>query len=421
MGYDTMGKHKHFKIKTIKDWEGEDWDVYEEYKTSSGIILYRGWNYGTESLFGAGSMCYILTSEIAELIKHHSRLDAAKLLGISVYLVGKFRRLLEIQNQVFTRDDVWLIEHQDEILYDSLNTLREKYSLTGNQVYKRRKWLAELIQLPKGRRKLRKIPADDLLEKNFQQHREAVLDMNLKQIMATFNVRKYIAIKYYNRARQELGELSFSEQIEKDKNEKNNWMHQHRTELLDSNLTTEELADKFKTPIHQIYTIQKKLKEFYNIPTYQEDKTQWLLDHQTDLLELKLSNQELGLKLGLRSEQIASKRIQLKKLLNLPQRIESLYAWREEHQEIILSMQLSIPEIAKKLNRSEEYIERTRMEMRKNLNISVLDQKREWVKQHQHDLQTLTIAQMREKYQLGRYTVQTYRKILIELKQNENE
>ena len=392
MGYDRMGKHKHFKIKTIKDWEGEDWDVYEEYKTSSGIILYRGWSYGTESLFGAGSMCYIFTSEIAELIKHHSRLDAAKLLGISVYLVGKFRRLLEIQNQVFTRDDVWLIEHQDEILYDSLNTLREKYSLTGNQVYKRRKWLAELIQLPEGRRKLRKIPADDLLEKNFQQHREAVLGMNLKQIMATFNVRKYIAIKYYNRARQELGELSF-----------------------------EELADKFKTPIHQIYTIQKKLKEFYNIPTYQEDKTQWLLDHQTDLLELKLSNQELGLKLGLRSEQIASKRIQLKKLLNLPQRIESLYAWREEHQEIILSMQLSIPEIAKKLNRSEEYIERTRMEMRKNLNISVLDQKREWVKQHQHDLQTLTIAQMREKYQLGRYTVQTYRKILIELKQNENE
>lgn len=60
------------------------------------------------------------------------------------------------------------------------------------------------------------------------------------------------------------------------------------------------------------------------------------------------------------------------------------------------------------------------MEMRRNLNISVLDQKREWVKQHQHDLETLTIAQIREKYQLGRYTVQTYRKLLIELKQNEN-
>ncbi|SPL72325.1 hypothetical protein [Acinetobacter stercoris] len=416
-----MGNHKNFKIKTIKDWEGEDWDVYEERKTSCGVILYRGWKYGTESLFGAGSICYILTSEIAELIKHHNRLDAAKLLGISVYLAGKFRRLLEIQNQVFTRDDVWLIEHQDEILYDSLNTLKEKYGLTGNQVYKRRKWLAELIEIPKGRRKLRKIPADDLLEKNFQKHKDAVLNMNIEEIMATFNVRKYVAIKYYNRARKELGELSYSEQIEKDKNEKNNWMHQHREELLDLSLTTEELADKFKMPIHQIYKIQKKLKEFYNIPTYHQNKTQWLLDHKAELLELKFSNQELGLKLGLRPEQIASKRIQLKKLLNLPQRIESLHAWREEHQDTILSLDLSIPEIAKMLDRSEEYIERTRMEMRKNLNISVLDQKREWVKQHQHDLQTLTIAQMREKYQLGRYTVQTYRKLLFELKQNENE
>ncbi|WP_220095213.1 hypothetical protein [Acinetobacter bereziniae] len=59
--------------------------------------------------------------------------------------------------------------------------------------------------------------------------------------------------------------------------------------------------------------------------------------------------------------------------------------------------------------------------MRRNLNIYVVDQKREWVKQHRYDLETLTIAQMREKYQLGRYTVQTYRKLLIELKQNENE
>ncbi|WP_278492924.1 hypothetical protein [Acinetobacter gyllenbergii] len=415
-----MRKHKNFKIKTIKDWEDKDWDVYEEYKTPSGLILYRGWKCGIESLFGAGSICYILTTEISEFIKHHTRQDAAKLLGISDYLVGKFRRLLEIQNQVFIRDDVWLIEHQDEILYDSLNTLKEKYSLTENQVYKRRKWLAELIEIPKERKKLRKIPADDLLEKNFQKHKDAILNMNIKEIMATFHVRKYIAIKYYNRARKELGKLSFSEQIEKDKKERNSWMHQHREEFLNSNFTAEELTDKFKMPIHQIYSTQKKLKEFYNLPTYHEDKTQWLIDHQTDLLELELSNQELGLMLGLRPEQIASKRIQLKKLLNLPQRIESLHAWRKEHKDTILSMQLSIPEIAKKLNRSEKYIERTRMEMRRNLNISVLDQKREWVKQHQHDLETLTIAQIREKYQLGRYTVQTYRKLLIELKQNEN-
>lgn len=25
-----MGKYKLFKIKIIKDWDGEDWDVYKE-------------------------------------------------------------------------------------------------------------------------------------------------------------------------------------------------------------------------------------------------------------------------------------------------------------------------------------------------------------------------------------------------------
>lgn len=411
-----MSKYKHFKIKTIKDWENEDWDVYEEYKTRSGLILYRGWRYEIESRFGAGGISYILTSEIAEFIQQYSRLEAVNLLGISAHSVGKFRRLLGIQKQIFTRDDVWLIEHQNEILYDSLNTLKEKYGFTGNQVYKRRKWLSELIEIPKESKKLRKIPADDLLEKNFQEHKEAILDMNIKEIMATFNVRKYIAIKYYNRARQELDELSFSEQIQKDKNEKNQWILQHRRELLESNLTGDELALKFKMPVHQIYAIQTKLREVFQVPTILEEKAQWLLDHQSDLLESSLSNKELGFKLNMRPEQIASKRIQLKKKLNLTQRIESLHVWRKEHQDTILSMQLSIPEIAEKLNRSEEYIERTRMEMRRNLNISVLDQKREWVRQHQHDVETLTIAKMREKYQLGRYTVQTYRKLLIELK-----
>ncbi|WP_336932488.1 hypothetical protein [Acinetobacter bereziniae] len=414
-------KYKHFKIKTIKDWEGEDWDVYEEYKTRSGVILYRGWRYEIESRFGAGSICYILTPEIAEFIKQHRRCDAAKFLGLSLCMIGRYRKLLNIQKNIFLRNDEWLIEHQDEILYDSLNTLKEKYGLTGNQVYKRRKWLAELIDIPKERKKLRKIPADDLLEQKFQEHRDTIFNMNTKEIMAFFDISKYIAIKYYNRARQELNELNFSEQIQIDKDKKTQWLHQHRKELLESNLTGDQLALKFKMPVNQIYAAQTKLKAFYNLPTYHQEKTQWLLDHQSDLLGVDLNNHELGLKLGMRPEQIASKRIQLKKLLNLPQRIESLHAWREEHQDTILSIQLTISEIAEKLNRSEEYIERTRMEMRRNLNISVVDQKREWVKQYRYDLETLTIAQMREKYQLGRYTVQTYRKLLIELKQNENE
>lgn len=35
-------RYKIYPIKTIKDWQGEDWDVYEEVKTSVGIVVYRG-------------------------------------------------------------------------------------------------------------------------------------------------------------------------------------------------------------------------------------------------------------------------------------------------------------------------------------------------------------------------------------------
>lgn len=38
-------KYKLYPIKTIKDWENEDWDVYEERKSISGIMIYRGWPY----------------------------------------------------------------------------------------------------------------------------------------------------------------------------------------------------------------------------------------------------------------------------------------------------------------------------------------------------------------------------------------
>jgi len=68
-----MGKYKYFKIKTVKDWEGEYWDAYEERKTHTGIIVYRGWPYGfTAKDEGVSpSFSVILTTEIADLIKEY--------------------------------------------------------------------------------------------------------------------------------------------------------------------------------------------------------------------------------------------------------------------------------------------------------------------------------------------------------------
>lgn len=82
-------------------------------------------------------------------------------------------------------------------------------------------------------------------------------------------------------------------------------------------------------------------------------------------------------------------------------------------------MNLSIAEIAQRLNRSEKYIIRNRMILRRFLNIKVKNQKIEWVKQHQQDLEQLSIQEIQEKYQLGRYTAQSYKKLLMGMKQKE--
>ena len=59
-----MGKYKIFKIQTIKDWEGEYWDVYEEHKTKAGIMVYKGWPYGeTPQNGGQANFYYILTND----------------------------------------------------------------------------------------------------------------------------------------------------------------------------------------------------------------------------------------------------------------------------------------------------------------------------------------------------------------------
>ena len=90
-----MGKYKIFKIKTIKDWEDEYWDVYEEYKTQAGIMVYKGWPYGeTPQNGGQANFYYILSNEIAEYITQHSIVHITKTLGFSEPVVRRFRKMI---------------------------------------------------------------------------------------------------------------------------------------------------------------------------------------------------------------------------------------------------------------------------------------------------------------------------------------
>jgi hypothetical protein len=412
-------KHKLYVIKTIKDWQGEDWDVYEERKSFSGIMIYQGWPYSLTPRDGiGGQFSYILSADIAEFLKVHSITESEQQLGLSNSIVAKFRRRLCIQNKFIYRNDQWILEHKDELLYDSLETLKAKYGLKRTQVYKHKKWLAELIEIPI-RKKLRKTSTDELQEQWFQKYKVQMSEMDVEEIALKFNVSPFIATKTYNRIRQELGELTFSAQFQQNRQDKYQWLLDHQDELLNSGKTVVELAEQFQKTNGQILRAKAKLREILKIPKVQDQNREWLLANQNILFHSKLSKEETAKRLNIEPSQVYKKRGKLKKLLNIPHYNDQVLAWRLKNQEVLLSLHLSIAEIAKLLNREENYIVRNRTILRKFLNISFTDQKKAWVLEHQHDIETLSIEKLQEKYQLGRHVIRSYRKLLIELKQNE--
>ncbi|WP_332605168.1 hypothetical protein [Acinetobacter sp. ESBL14] len=416
-----MGKYKHFKIKTVKDWEGEYWDAYEERKTHVGIMVYRGWPYGLSAKDeGVGpGFSVILTPEVADFVKKYKVFEAANKLELSLSMVGKFRRLLGIQRNFIYRNDRWLLAHQDELLYDSLDTLKAKYGLTRPQVYQHKIWLAELVDIPV-RKRLRKKQAEVIQEQWFQANKKQLKGLTVQEIVEKFDVSVFIAKKFYNRIRQALDEFSFSEKFQNDKQEKRQWLLDHQEELLNSGKTVAVLADQFQKMPGEILRAKARLREILDIPKIKAQKEAWFALHQEDLLNPELSNADLVKKLGLSLEQIFRKKDELRQRLGRPKHKDQVQAWRLENQEILLDLHLSVTEIAKKLKRSEKYIIKNRMILRKFLNITIEDQKKAWVKQHQQDLEQFSIAEIQEKYQLGRYVVQGYRRLLFEMTQNEN-
>lgn len=408
-------KYKLYSIKTIKDWQGEDWDVYEERKSLSGIMIYQGWPYSLTPRDGiGGQFSYILSPEIAEFLKVHSIMESEQQLGLSNSMVAKFRRRLGIQNKFIYRNDQWILEHKDELLYDSLDTLKAKYGLKRTQVYQHKEWLSELIDIPKNK-KMRKTSADDLQEQWFQKHRAQMTEMDVEEIALKFNVSPFIATKTYNRIRQELGELTFSAQFQQDRQDKYQWLLDHQDELLNSGKTVAELAEQFQKTHGQILRAKARLREILKIPKVQDQNREWLLANQNILLDSKLSKEEIAKKLNIELSQLYRKKGQLKKLLNIPHYNDQVQAWRLENQAVLLSLHLSISEIAKILNRKENYIVRNRVILRKFLNISFKDQKKAWVLEHQSDLENLTMGELQEKYSIGKRTIQRYQKLLSDL------
>lgn len=108
-------------------------------------------------------------------------------------------------------------------------------------------------------------------------------------------------------------------------------------------------------------------------------------------------------------------------MLKIPHHNDLVQAWRLDNQEILLSLHLTIPEIAKRLDRSEKYIVKNRMILRRFLGMTKQDQVRSWLVEHQAELETLSTEKIQEKYNIGQHMIQRYRNLLIQLKQNGNE
>lgn len=412
-----MRKYKYFKLKEVQDWAGEYWDAYEERKSLSGLMIYKGWPYSLTPKDGiGGQFSVILTPEIADFLQVHPISVAEKQLGLSNSLVAKFRRTLGIQNKFIYRNNQWLLEHKDELLHDSLATLKAKYGLNRNQVYQHRKWLAELIEVPL-RKKLRKSKLEDFQEEWFLKSKSKMINLSAPEIAVTYNISLFLAKKLYNRIRQEHGELGFSEELQHNKQSKSQWLLDHQDALLNSEKTVAELAEQFDKTTGQILRAKAKLRQILKIPKVKEQNHAWLLKYKDTLFNPNLSNDEIAQILNMNKLQVIRKKGQLKKLLELPNHNDQIQAWRLRNQEILLSLHLPISEIARILDRKEDYIIKNRLILRKFLNISLKDQKRDWVLKHQNDLEQFSVNEFQEKYKLTYSKVQSYKKLLNELKQ----
>ncbi|WP_228255412.1 hypothetical protein [Acinetobacter wuhouensis] len=287
-------------------------------------------------------------------------------------------------------------------------------------MYQHKKWLAELIDIPT-KKIMRKSPADDLQEQWYQKHKADMTQMSMIDISSQFNISPYLAKKTYNRIQEELGDLIFSEKFQQSKKDYLQWLTENQAVLLDKGKSIAELAVQFKKTEGQIRRARAKLREILQIPKVKDQNQTWLLANQEILLNPKLSKEEAAIRLAIESSQVYKKRGELKKLLKIPHHNDLVQAWRLDNQEILLSLHLTIPEIAKRLDRSEKYIVKNRMILRRFLGMTKQDQVRSWLVEHQAELETLSTEKIQEKYNIGQHMIQRYRNLLIQLKQNENE
>ncbi|WP_336950970.1 hypothetical protein [Acinetobacter sp. AS167] len=280
-------RYKIYPIKTIKDWQGEDWDVYEERNTQAGIMIYKGWMY---EQIAKSQYVYILTNDLAEFLKKHDQAKSMKLLGLSVKIITRFRRALGLQKKYdYTLSTLrdWMFEHQDELFTQSFQMLKEKYGLTQTEVTKYCTFLRkEGVQRSN---KLRKNKIGYANRKIVQNNKDALAKSeNIFEVQSLLNKKNLKAARRaHNLVCKELGIPTLNDIRVQRLNEKKEWRLEHKEIILSTQYSIKEIAIRLNKTEQEILTSRSYLKELLG-EKKRVSLLNWVREHQQELNTLSI-------------------------------------------------------------------------------------------------------------------------------------
>ncbi|ENW93051.1 hypothetical protein [Acinetobacter dispersus] len=298
-------KYNYYPIKIIKDWQGEDWEVYEEKKTAVGIMVYKGWLYSS----GGKPFAYILTDEIAQYIKQNSIGQSVEQLGISRNKIICFRRELDVQKKYFTLDHQWMSEHQEELLNDSFVSLNQKYDLTRLQVKRYANYLKHTLSVV-SQDNMRESVTSHQKEQRYQLHKDQIAKMTLSEIEENLNVSRATAYWMYRRVCTEYQLPTIADQRKESQAAYQQWLMANQQEIFRSDIEVKQIAKNLKLTKPQLMHARRRLNEIFPELGKKKDVHVWVKKHKDELLSD--SRQELAKKYHLSLDQINYRRKLLK-------------------------------------------------------------------------------------------------------------
>lgn len=281
-------KYKLYPIKTIKDWQGDDWDVYEEKRSVNGLMRYKG--RLNEQVYG-NNQGNILTLELADYLKRNSdvrTVDLAEQLGFSKDVLMRFRRELNIQRKMHIPDYEWVYAHQDELFSESFETLFERYGITQKQVRGYVVHLKKCKKVPRTQRR-RKLHSVVEREKMFLEHKDEIVHCNtIVELAEQFNVHISIARDIHLRMCEESqSPITGIQRIQRRK-ERKQWFLENQDLLLNSEQTDKALALQLNMTLSQLNKAKAYVrKELGIIVETKVPDYDWVRQHQYELENLE--------------------------------------------------------------------------------------------------------------------------------------